>query len=591
MSVIEDIPLQTGRADLTHRVFHAADGRLPALREMEARLLGYLAAHPERVLPYEELLRNVWGYRAGHDRAVIHTTVRRLRRIISDPASSPNHLFSVRGEGYRFVPLAALPPPVQLVPAPVPLQATALIGRDRALQQLHALTETAPLVTVTGPGGVGKTSLVQHLLTETHTRYPGGTRFVDLSEAETRAQLFSAVAAALDMALPKWDIASALGAALDERGAHLLVLDNFEQLVDEAADVVARWVDRATAGRFVITSRVSLRLPTEQLISLRPLSTEDAAMLFVERARMRAPTLSIEPHHEDLSALVEMLDRLPLAIELAAARSRMMSPATMRRRLSTQPDLLRSRQTDRPDRHRSLRATVAWSLNLLDPVQRDLLEQCGVFVGGFTLDALEAVASLPDDDRYVDEILEDLIEHSLVVVRSEADPVRFGMLFTIREFVVEQLNARPDRDDILRRHAGFYARFGTRDFIQSARIGPDSDRNRQRMIDDLDNYRAGARRGSPEDAAYCAFAAYARLSKQGPYAEAEQLIRDVLTMDGLHPYTRAWALGNLQSMLNNQLQSQESLRVGAQAVALAEKAGAPSLAASLTQEIGYTHKQ
>jgi len=262
----------------------------------------------------------------------------------------------------------------------LPAQRDAFVGRRQALEGLRRLLDEQPrLVTVTGAGGVGKTRLVLESGAAVAGRWPGGVWLCELSEARTAAALSAVMAGALGVALPV-----DLGAALAARGRSLFILDNVEQVAEHAAVTLGRWLDAAPEACFLVTSRQPLGLPAERLLALAPMDAEDAIALFVERLRASQPDYAMtEDRRAEVAVLVAALEGLPLAIELAAMRSRRLSVSRLLARLSRRFDLLRGGARDRPERQRSLYASLAWSWALLSEDERSLLALCGDIDGDF----------------------------------------------------------------------------------------------------------------------------------------------------------------------------------------------------------------
>lgn len=327
------------------------------------------------------------------------------------------------------------------------------IGREDELELL--LTYVAAgrrLTTVVGPPGVGKTTVVQQLL----ARVDGDALFCDLSTAHDASQMLHTAARALGQR-PSADhdfeeAVDAVAQSLLERGPLLLVLDNFEQVTEAAPTVVAPWLMRAPELQVVVTSRHRLHLAGEYVFELEPLAQDDAVALFEARALMTRRTFEAEPNRDLVRQLVEQLDRLPLAIELAAARVGTADPADLLDRIDQRFRMLRSRAHDKPARQATLEAAIAWSWDLLSEHDRTVLARCSVFRGGFSLRAAEQVLA---SDWVVDD-LEDLRAKSLLVLDT-GQHGRFRMLASIREFAARELGADEATSE---RHAAYFAEVG-----------------------------------------------------------------------------------------------------------------------------------
>lgn len=341
-----------------------------------------------------------------------------------------------------------------------------LIGRHRELAALTAFLDAgARLITILGPGGVGKTRVATRLAAQAGAAYSahggGGVWWIDLAGARTAATLCGRVARALGDALdPASDVDLAvarLGAALARRARILLVLDNAEHLERPAIAVIAAWLARAPHAQVIATSRVPLELAGEQRWPLIPLevptdaTVTDAVTLFVERARALRPTLAIADELPVIAAIVRRLGGLPLAIELAAARVQVLTPAEILRRLERPLELLVRPGDD--GRHGSMRRTVADSLELCDAEARACFADCAVFTSSFSVEAAEAVLAAPG--RSVLTLLERLCAHSLL--RLDRDAGRLGWLEALREVAVAALDDDPRRQaELADRHAAHF---------------------------------------------------------------------------------------------------------------------------------------
>jgi predicted ATPase/class 3 adenylate cyclase len=321
----------------------------------------------------------------------------------------------------------------------LPVQATPLIGRKRELAELVELAATSRVITLTGAGGSGKTRLALALAAELADGMGDGVWWVSLATVTDPNLVIPAIAAELG------DIAD-LHAYLRDR-AILFVLDNFEQVID-AADAVGRLLSAAPGCAAIVTSRERLAIAGEQEYPVPPLSPEDAAVLFTARARQVNP--SFEPAAE-VTAICERLDHLPLALELAAPRVKLLSQRQLLARLEQRLPLLAGGRRDLPARQATMQAAISWSYDLLDGPEQRLFMQLGVFMGSFELEAAEAVCDAGLDT------LQSLIDKSLVRV---GDNGRCFLLQTTREFALARLDESGTAEDVRARHARWYFALG-----------------------------------------------------------------------------------------------------------------------------------
>jgi predicted ATPase len=355
-------------------------------------------------------------------------------------------------------------------PRPLPVSTTSLLGREQAVDEVAGLLERSEvrLVTLTGPGGVGKTRLAVAVGERLRDEFGAGIAFVPLDAVTDSGQVLAAIgrAAGADLAgvgAPLEALAETFG-----DGAWLLVLDNLEQVIQAAPDL-GELLARCPGVAMLATSRTVLGLRAEREYPVPPLALpadpgtasvaevalSHAVALFVDRARAVRPGFALtEGNAAAVTEICRRLEGLPLAIELAAARTRLLDPAALLARLAASLDALGTGAVDLPGRQRTLRATVEWSVGLLEDDERWLLEVTAVFTGGWTIPAAAQVAGL-DEDRAL-ELCEALARHSLVAIDSTGLGPRSRMLATVRAFVAERLAARPDATEVGRRHAGFY---------------------------------------------------------------------------------------------------------------------------------------
>jgi predicted ATPase len=353
---------------------------------------------------------------------------------------------------------------------PLPVSTTSLLGREQDIDEVTRLIERPDvrLVTLTGPGGVGKTRLAVALGERLRDRYTAGTVYVPLDTVTDPDSVLTAIgrAAGADLIGTRSPL-EALAETFGD-GAWLLILDNLEQVVQVAREL-GELPARCPQLAILATSRTVLRLRAEREYPVRPLPVPadpahvplaelrswPAVALFADRARAVRPDFALtEGNVAAVAEICRRLEGLPLAIELAAARTRLLAPAVLLDRLARSLDALGTGAVDLPERQRTLRATVEWSVGLLTADERSLLEVTAVFVDGWTIQAVAQVAQIDEDLAL--ELSEQLAGHSLIYSDSSQAGSRTRMLETVREFVTEQLTARADAGQIERRHADYY---------------------------------------------------------------------------------------------------------------------------------------
>ncbi|MGD9701440.1 MAG: BTAD domain-containing putative transcriptional regulator [Acidimicrobiia bacterium] len=330
---------------------------------------------------------------------------------------------------------------VGLVPRPV----SSLVGREDLVEQVDHLLGSHRIVTLIGPGGVGKTRLAAEV--SLRRDEAAAVWFCELASSES-AGVAAVVAATLGLEeRSDGDLPDRIAAFLRHQDA-LLVFDNCEHVLDGVAALTERVLARTTSVRVLATSRERLAVDGEQLCPVRPLDVAPAVRLFVERARSVRPDFRLDESSEPIvDEICRRLDGLPLAIELAAARLQVLDVADVRDGLDRRFSLLVGGRRTTP-RHQSLAAALSWSYALLDEDDRRLLEQVSIFAGAFTIEAAAAVSDRPSGD--VGARLVGLAERSLV----QRVPGRFALLETVREFAAERLDERGSRDSARQRHAG-----------------------------------------------------------------------------------------------------------------------------------------
>jgi len=401
----------------------------------------------------------------------------------------PERIFQVvhRGLGSEFAPLRTL----DAFASNLPLQVTTFVGRDDDVADVTEALEQARVVTLTGVGGVGKTRLAIQTAAELLPRYGDGVWLCELGPLSDPGQVPDAFATTLGVQQrPEQSITESLVLALRAREM-LIVLDNCEHLLDAAARLVAAIVGSCPTVRVLATSREGLGVRGERQLTVRSLDpTAEAVQLFTERAEDAGGGIAPDAAS---GAVVEQicrrLDGIPLAIELAAARTRMMTAPEIAARLDERFRLLTGGSRTAVERQQTLRQTVDWSYDLLAPRERLILDRLGVFAGGFTLDAAEAVVG--GDGVDVSEVLDgvaQLVDKSLVVADRDVNGTRYRLLETIRSYALERLADAGATDEIRRRHATWCGRFIAE--VSDGVRGPDEAAWLERLTREVDNIRA-----------------------------------------------------------------------------------------------------
>ncbi len=387
-------------------------------------------------------------------------------------------------------------------PHNLPLQSTPFIGRERALAEIGTLVqeENVRLLTLTGTGGTGKTRLCLEVAGAVLERFPDGIWFVSLAALRAPDLVVSEITGAFHLAgIPGQDLLTTLTEYLRGREI-LLLLDNFEHLM-EATGIVAHLLAGCPRLTIMITSRAPLHLSAEReypvplldvpdprhLPGLAALAQYDAVTLFLERAGAVKPDFKL--NEENAPAIAEIchrLEGLPLALQLAAARVKLFSPQALLIRLDTRLQLLTGGARDLPGRQQTLRGTIAWSYDLLDATEGEFFRRACIFSGGFTPDAADTVCLEASSD--VLDVITSLVDKSLLIVTYGDDDVRFSLLESIREFGLEQLVSRGEREDVALRHAAYFLDLAER--AEPELLGSDQVAWMDRLEHEHDNVRA-----------------------------------------------------------------------------------------------------
>jgi predicted ATPase len=463
------------------------------------------------------------------------------------------------------------PPLRSLNQTNLPLSPTPLVGRKRELAELVRMlrVERNRLVTVLGPGGIGKTRLTVEAAAELLPAFDDGVWFVDLSAVRDPQLVEPTIAAAL----------GATGATADHLRDRelLLALDNLEQVADAAPDI-GRLLDASPRVAIVATSREPLRLRAEVEYRLAPLGNAPAVELFRQRAH--AVDSAFDEDYERLTEVCQRLERIPLAIELAAARVKILSTEQLLARLDRRLPLLSGGARDAPARQRTLRATIEWSYDLLNEEEQRLFARLAVFAGGWTLDAAEQVCEADLDT------LHSLVDKSI----ARAEEGRFRMLETIREYALERLEESSTTRELRGRHADYYLALAEE--AEPEVVGPQQHVWLERLAVDYDNLRAAlewyaSAPGAGEEGLRLASALAVFWFVRGLYRDGLYWIERMLEAsgdDGGAPRAGAlWGAGLFYALLGNEERAQPALD---QSLDLARRLGDTAHAARSLNVLG-----
>ena len=464
-------------------------GKRIRLARQPMELLLLLLERRHELVSREEIAKRLWGAGVFTDLdAGIHTAVLKIRQVLGDSRESPRFVETVPAKGYRFVASveAVAPSSPKAQPAPVavserprdtrhnlPAELTSFVGRRKELLELPGVLASTRLLSMTGAGGVGKTRLAVRLASKVVSQFRDGVWLVDLAPLSVPDLVAQTIATALGIREgPLRSARDALLETLRDREL-LLVLDNCEHLIGCCAELVEALLRGAPALRILATSREALGLSGETVCRVPSLSLpetlasvpvdalggSEATQLFIERASAVDPAFKAVAENADaIARICRRLDGIPLAIELAAARVVVLSPAQIEARLQDRFRLLTGGARTAVARQRTLEATVAWSYDLLSDVERRLLSRLSVFPASWTLEAAEQVCG--DDginEQDVLDLLSRLVDKSLVVVDDEfAGERRYRFLETVRQYARERLVQAGAADRLRERHFEFF---------------------------------------------------------------------------------------------------------------------------------------
>ncbi len=441
-------------------------------------ILTALVERPGELVGKDELMARVWRGTFVEE-GNLKFQVGALRRALGDGRGGRRYIATSAGQGYRFVApvsVAQAPAAAALPAAPtrqnhnLPRQLTRLIGRADAVARIVARLERHRMLSIVGPGGIGKTSVALAVAEASVNAYEHGVWLIDLAPLGDARLVPSAVAQVLGFEIRSDDPVPGLVGALRDRRL-LLVLDNCEHVIDTAATLATAILKGAAGIHILATSREALRVEGEHAQRLPPLSSGfssdhpgaaealalPAVELFVERAAERLGEFELTDENAPLVAeICRKLDGIPLAIELAAARVESFGVRGLATHLDDRRLLTSGRRSGSP-RHRTLRAALDWSYEVLSEPERAVLRRLGIFMGGFTLDAACAVAADPGLLKGdVIHAIAELVEKSLTAVEAAETEPRLRLLETTRAYALEKLGESGEWEAVARRHAEFY---------------------------------------------------------------------------------------------------------------------------------------
>jgi non-specific serine/threonine protein kinase len=457
-------------------------GEPAALKPKAVDVLVALVKRAGQLVTKDELFELVWpGLIVEENNLQQH--IAQLRRVLGAKA-----IVTVAGRGYRFTlePKRVVQRGLQVSSTNLPRQLTSFIGRDCELGQAARLLQEARLLTLLGMGGIGKTRLALQVAAGARGAFPDGTYLLDL--VPIRDSSFVPTAAAQILGVqeePGRSLVDSLCECIRDRTL-LLILDNCEHLIDACASLVTSMLRASGRLRIMATSREAFRVAGEQTYQVQPMGVPehaagmeavskcDAVKLFVDRARLQMPEFELnDVNARQVAAICQRLDGIPLAIELAAARVRVLPPQRMTVELSHRLQFLVGSARDLPTRQRTLRGAIDWSYDLLTRDEQKMFRQLAVFAGGCTVEAVGTVCNAENNLDVIDT-LESLVGKSLVNQTEVLGAPRFVMLETIREYAGDRLNDSKEGKAVLARHLAFYLALA-----EEARLGLISGQQRE----------------------------------------------------------------------------------------------------------------
>jgi predicted ATPase/DNA-binding SARP family transcriptional activator len=539
-----------------------ADLELGRHRDMVEKLQDLVAQHPLRETFSEQLM--VALYRSGRQADALRVYQTARANLAGELGIEPGP--ALRRIEERILAqdptLEQTPAVTDSTPNEMPLQRTSFVGRERELAQGVELLERSRLLTLTGAPGSGKTRLALRLAANRRSDFPHGSFFVPLAAITDPRLMDSAMARMLGLREVQGEtVLDGIKAFLRDRRV-LLILDNFEQVLG-AAPHVGELLDATPGLTIMVTSRAPLGLtgeqefpvpplnlpPVDDLPDLEALTTYDAVALFVARARAADPNFALDTGNAvAVAEITARLEGLPLAIELAAARVKLLTPQDLLSRLQQRLILLTGGPADSVDRHRTMRDAIAWSYELLEPEEQALFRRLGVFRGGFTLEAATAVVDLPDLNVF--DGVDSLHSKSLLHRPVHVGQARFAMLEMMREFALEQLDSAGEKEEVAKRHAHYFCHV-------AETTEPELTRETQRtaiglLSQELDNIRGALRfalgADDPDLGLNLASCIWRFWQSTGQLSEGRQWLENLLASQGASDQARAKGLSGLAGL-------------------------------------------
>ena len=480
-----------------------ASGKVVHLGPHAFDLLVTLAERSGHLVSKDELLGRVWG-KVVVEENTLQTHISTLRKVLG-----PNSIATVSGRGYRFTlevtPFdAAAPASARASKHNLPHDLTSFIGREREIAELTQLLGRARLLMLTGAGGCGKTRLAIELAKRQTHAYSEGAWLVELAALTDGALLPQTVATALS-------IQEKVGARITDTIAEnlascalLLVLDNAEHLIEACAQLAESLLRRCERLVILVTSREQLSVTGELVYRVPSLSVPDeesdttpesivaheSARLFIERARLQLPNFEITPRNSAaIASICRRLDGVALALELAAPRVRTLSVEELSRGLDRRFELLTEGSRTALPRHRTLRALINWSYDLLNDAEKAMLRSVSVFAGGWTLDAAEQVFGLAQPNRSsVLDLLTSLADKNLITVETHEGATRYGMLETVRDYGRDWLRETSEKAQLQDRHLAYFLTLAEE--ARRQRSATNAPARLDRLETERDNFRA-----------------------------------------------------------------------------------------------------